>query len=419
VHASPISLFSDAEFIAWFALEAADDDPGAAEDDSDDDFAAPVRCEPLVFHERVDLARIALLESEIARLQGEQVAVIAGFVHDYAGAHEHPELLRDYPTHARDSAYAEIALALGIAPRTSDSRVGEAIDLVERLPEVVAALRAGRITLPKARAILHETLNLPHEQLTCVQAEILPIAAGLTPGNLRRAVRRLVEKFDAEAVATRRLAVRSDRWVQLWDLPDGMAQLTAKLPAEKAAEMFGVIDAFAHSATDPADERNIDQLRADALHDLICRPLGAADRIRYEIRVLIPADSTSAESVTAAVLDLGGHRYRPGHRLAEYIRARDQHCRWPGCRQPAHRADIDHTIPFDAGGRTVRSNLALLCRKHHRIKQLPGWSCEQNTAGVLDFTSPAGRTYRTRPPTTDGHEHPVERWEQADDPAPF
>jgi hypothetical protein len=111
---------------------------------------------------------------------------------------------------------------------------------------------------------------------------------------------------------------------------------------------------------------------------------------------------------TAERLDANPDRYRPGIALDRFIRLRDQHCRWPGCRRPAHQTDVDHTIPHGrTGGLTIRRNLACFCRRHHQIKQLPGWHVDQGEHGELTFTTPTGGIYRTRPPNPDGAEEPA------------
>ena len=65
--------------------------------------------------------------------------------------------------------------------------------------------------------------------------------------------------------------------------------------------------------------------------------------------------------------------YRPGKRLAELVRARDGRCRFPGCHVAARFCDLDHVTPWPAGP-TTATNLACLCRRHHRVKQRPGWT---------------------------------------------
>lgn len=84
------------------------------------------------------------------------------------------------------------------------------------------------------------------------------------------------------------------------------------------------------------------------------------------------------------------------------IRARDGTCRFPGCRQSARRGDVDHTIAFPAGA-TVRANLGVLCRRHHRIKHAGTWTVHQDERSRYTWTSTVtGRTYTTHPRGTTG-----------------
>jgi hypothetical protein len=85
--------------------------------------------------------------------------------------------------------------------------------------------------------------------------------------------------------------------------------------------------------------------------------------------------------------------YRPGRRLRELVVIRHRTCGFPGCRRPAARCDLDHTIPFDQGGATCECNLAPLCRQHHQVKQALGWQLTQPEPGVLTWTAPHGRSY--------------------------
>jgi len=89
--------------------------------------------------------------------------------------------------------------------------------------------------------------------------------------------------------------------------------------------------------------------------------------------------------------------YRPPPSLRHLIRIRQRTCGEPGCLRPAERADLDHTIAYEGGGRTCECNLAPVCRHGHRAKQAPGWHLEQPEPGVLVWTMPSGRTYTTRP----------------------
>ncbi|OBA95765.1 hypothetical protein A5662_18550 [Mycobacteriaceae bacterium 1482268.1] len=91
-------------------------------------------------------------------------------------------------------------------------------------------------------------------------------------------------------------------------------------------------------------------------------------------------------------------RYRPSAKLAAFVRARDLTCRFPGCRVPASRCDIDHVVPHPIGP-THASNLVCLCRKHHLLKTfwIGDWSLTLAGDGSSTWTSPTGKTYVTHP----------------------
>ena len=82
--------------------------------------------------------------------------------------------------------------------------------------------------------------------------------------------------------------------------------------------------------------------------------------------------------------------------LPHLVRVRRPTCTFPGCRQPARRCDIDHTVAFHHGGLTCLCNLGPLCRRHHRCKQAEGWSLSQPAPGEFLWTTPSGRQYTTR-----------------------
>ena len=89
--------------------------------------------------------------------------------------------------------------------------------------------------------------------------------------------------------------------------------------------------------------------------------------------------------------------YRIPDSMRRLIEARDQTCRFPGCRRPAWRTDMDHTIPYDLGGPTCRCNVSAECRHHHRLKQLKEWQLSQPQPGFLVWKTPARLTYSVGP----------------------
>ena len=96
---------------------------------------------------------------------------------------------------------------------------------------------------------------------------------------------------------------------------------------------------------------------------------------------------------TGNLLDYGREKYEPPQALVDFLLARDRTCRFPGCRQPATRSDIDHAQSWETGGETKPENLGLLCRRHHRLKTHGRWALVSNADGSCNWTSPSGKNY--------------------------
>jgi hypothetical protein len=124
-----------------------------------------------------------------------------------------------------------------------------------------------------------------------------------------------------------------------------------------------------------------------------------ADTVR---RIAADSDATwrriLTDPVSGTLLDYGTKVYRPPESLAQHVIARDQVCRFPGCRQPAEHCDLDHGIPYPHGP-TCAANLIPLCRHHHRAKTIGGWRWRGESDGTVTWTAPTGHQYRI--PTDD------------------
>ena len=126
---------------------------------------------------------------------------------------------------------------------------------------------------------------------------------------------------------------------------------------------------------------------------IVGQALGAAASAEARAR----ATAAASAAAGGCAHDAASPGYRPPARLREHVIARDLTCRFPRCRQPAWRGDLDHTIPFDDGGLTCRCNLGGLCRAHHNLKQHPAWKLVQSAPGTFSWTTPAGRTFTATP----------------------
>jgi hypothetical protein len=121
--------------------------------------------------------------------------------------------------------------------------------------------------------------------------------------------------------------------------------------------------------------------------------------LRAAVAGLEQAVAWAAEDATAGGCAHGieSTAYRPPPRLREFIAARDLTCRFLTCRMPAWRGDLDHTIPWEQGGRSCKCNLGGGCRGHHQLKQHPRWRLEQRAPGQFTWITPSGRTYTVGP----------------------
>ena len=90
-------------------------------------------------------------------------------------------------------------------------------------------------------------------------------------------------------------------------------------------------------------------------------------------------------------------RHDPGVKLRHLSQIRHATCTSPICRRPAAQCDLEHNIPYEAGGRTCLCNTGPKCRHDHRLKQHPKWRVDQLPDGTFRWTTPAGRQYTTTP----------------------
>jgi hypothetical protein len=98
-------------------------------------------------------------------------------------------------------------------------------------------------------------------------------------------------------------------------------------------------------------------------------------------------------------LDVGYSETIPAH-IRRAVRARDKHCRWPGCDATPARCECHHIIPKRLGGITALSNCVLLCWFHHQICiHRNGWVFTLHPDGTTQARSPDGtRILRSHSP---------------------
>ncbi len=90
--------------------------------------------------------------------------------------------------------------------------------------------------------------------------------------------------------------------------------------------------------------------------------------------------------------------HEPGAMLRHLTGILNACCTFPPCRRPADQCDYEHSVPFEAGGRTCLCEAGPVCRHNHRDKQASGWHLGQaGSRGWFRWTTPSGRSYLSGP----------------------
>ncbi|HNI70222.1 MAG TPA: hypothetical protein PKM12_00010 [Marmoricola sp.] len=89
-------------------------------------------------------------------------------------------------------------------------------------------------------------------------------------------------------------------------------------------------------------------------------------------------------------------QHDPTDLIREQVQIRNQVCVFPGCNRDSRSCDLDHVFPYTSSGgpdQTRPSNLAPLCRYHHRVKTHAGWTYEITPEGDSVWTAPDHRQF--------------------------
>jgi hypothetical protein len=106
------------------------------------------------------------------------------------------------------------------------------------------------------------------------------------------------------------------------------------------------------------------------------------------------------------VTEVGALRRTIPPALRRALQYRDRSCRFPGCNLPLGQGH--HIQHWANGGPTTMSNLALLCRRHHRSIHEDGYTMQRLADGTLRFWRPDGRRLPDVPPPRPLSINPIE-----------
>jgi 5-methylcytosine-specific restriction endonuclease McrA len=318
------------------------------------------------------------------------------------------------------------------------------------LPLLAQALARGELSYSKVRALTRVATPETEERL-------LRVGTAGTAEHVERIVRGW-RRVDRQAEARETARRHASRALHVYQDEDGMIVVRARLDSEVGAVFAQALAAAretlyqrartTHADAGPADVSEetptMSQQHADALALIAETALHhgmdpGTPGERYQIVVHVDAailadpdaprqsvleDGTHVPAETSRRLacdasrvvmrhDADGRVTEVGARtrtippaLRRALQHRDRGCRFPGC---GVRFGQGHHIRHWAHrGPTTLSNLALLCRRHHRAVHEEGYQVERQPEGELLFRGPDGRILPESPPPAAVPADPVE-----------
>ncbi|WLQ06316.1 HNH endonuclease signature motif containing protein [Arthrobacter oryzae] len=355
---------------------------------------------------------------------------------------------------------AEVACVLTVSERTAGALVSDSLALTTNLPLTLAALQAGTISWQHARIVVDETVGLDRAGAAALEAHFLDPdapnpargcpAGDLVPGRFRAKARTWRERHHPVSIETRHANRARDRRVELTPDRDGMAWLSAYLPADTAAGIWERATAAARALQSPDEARTLTQLRADIAATWLLTDTtgvtgtsgragggtglggvvtGGVPTPRAQVLITVPVLSLLGATDEPAMLDgygpiptsmarrliadgadsfyrvlidprdgapleIGRTSYRVTRAQRQWLRLRDGKCPFPGCNNHSLDNEADHLLAWADGGTTGITNLGQPCPRHHRLKHSSAWTptgaSKDNPPG---WTSPSSRLY--------------------------
>ena len=372
---------------------------------------------------------------------GDEIAELS--VHLEAATARLLDLIRKFDAHGGwgngfRSCADWLSWRVGLDPGAARERVRVARAL-GTLPLLARALARGELSYAKVRALTRVATPETEEQL-------LAFGRTRTAAHVERLVRgwRRMDRI-AEARETERQHV--SRELHVYQDGDGMMAVRGRLTPEVGALLVQALAAARETLYQQARLRNGDvadvsaetptmgQQQADALALLAETALHhgidpGAPGERYQVVVHVEEDQSvlengarvSAETSQRIACDASRVVMRHGHdghvvevgartrtippAIRRALHHRDHGCRFPGC---GVRFGQGHHIRHWAhGGPTTLSNLALLCRRHHRAVHEEGYQLDRQSDGELRFRRPDGQVLPEVPHPPEVRGDPVE-----------
>ncbi|HEX9226353.1 MAG TPA: DUF222 domain-containing protein, partial [Arthrobacter sp.] len=202
--------------------------------------------------------------AEVAGLEARTAALKARLAAEYkraATALAPPAASPQECTAWEMAVVAEVACVLTVSERSASALLSDSVALTTALPLTLDALQAGTISWQHARIMVDETAGLDAAGAAALEAHFLDPdapspargcpAGELVPGRFRARARTWRERHHPVSIEARHARCAADRRVEFVPDRDGMAWLSAYLPADTAAGIWERTTAAARALQGP------------------------------------------------------------------------------------------------------------------------------------------------------------------------
>jgi hypothetical protein len=189
--------------------------------------------------------------AEAARLQAKTAALTvraaAGFM-ETTRSMAPPDMLPQERMAQEMAIVAEVACVMTVSERSAGALLVESRELTTALPLTLAALQTGSISWQHARVMVEETANLDPAGTAALEAHFLEPeavnpargcpAGEMVPSRFRTKARTWRERHHPGSIEIRHTRSALDRRLEYAPDRDGMAWLSAYLPADQTAGIW-------------------------------------------------------------------------------------------------------------------------------------------------------------------------------------
>jgi len=201
----------------------------------------------------------------------------------------------------------EIGAMLSLSDFSAGTLLTTSETLVNDLPQTIEALDEGEISMKHADIIVKHARQIPKSSRKKFDAVLTPIAKKTTIARLGEKAKAVREQMHPETIKVRHKKAMEKRCVTFEANNDGMATLSAFLPATEAKAIMNRVTDTARSLRCKEDKRTLGQLRADTFQDLLLNGVTSTSKydknMRARVMVMIDHSTLMGENDNLAQLD--------------------------------------------------------------------------------------------------------------------